>query len=72
MRAAAYLLGLVLATPIQAQDLNALAAAVQSQVGVTVIYDPSYQGLDFPGGDIPREKGVCTAVVIRALRALVE
>lgn len=50
-----------------AEDL-ALAEAAQTQVGVTVIYDPSYQGLEFPGGDIPRERGVCTDVVIRALR----
>lgn len=45
-----------------------LAEAAADQVGVTVIYDPSYQGMSFPGGDIPRERGVCTDVVIRALR----
>ncbi len=56
---------LLLATPVQAE---ALADAAQAQVGVTVIYDPSYVGLDFPGGDIPRARGVCSDVVIRALR----
>lgn len=45
-----------------------LAEAAAAQVGVTVIYDPSYQGLAFPGGDVPRDRGVCTDVVIRALR----
>lgn len=45
-----------------------LAAAAQLQVGVTTIYDPSYVGLDFPGGDIPRHKGVCSDVIVRALR----
>ncbi|WP_317057640.1 DUF1287 domain-containing protein [Roseovarius rhodophyticola] len=45
-----------------------LADAAAEQVGVTVYYDPSYQGLSFPGGDIPRDRGVCTDVVIRALR----
>jgi uncharacterized protein YijF (DUF1287 family) len=45
-----------------------LAEAAAAQVGVTVIYDPSYQGLDFPGGDIPRNRGVCSDVVVRALR----
>ena len=45
-----------------------LAEAAAAQVGVTLIYDPSYAGLDFPGGDIPRLRGVCSDVVIRALR----
>lgn len=31
-------------------------------------YDPAYVGLKYPGGDLPIEKGVCTDVVIRALR----
>ena len=68
MRISAYLLALGLATGTQAQDVEALAEAAQAQVGVTVIYDGSYQGLDYPGGDVPRERGVCTDVVIRALR----
>ncbi|QFT99337.1 hypothetical protein FIU85_18625 [Roseovarius sp. THAF8] len=58
----------VLAAPAPALA-DALAEAAAKQVGVTVIYDPSYVGLDFPGGDVPRDRGVCTDVVIRALRA---
>ena len=42
--------------------------AARQQVGVTVIYDPSYVGLEFPGGDVPAERGVCSDVVIRAIR----
>jgi uncharacterized protein YijF (DUF1287 family) len=45
-----------------------LTEAAREQVGVTVIYDPSYTRLEFPGGDLPRDRGVCTDVVIRALR----
>jgi uncharacterized protein len=45
-----------------------LIAAARSQVGVTLRYDPAYTRLAFPGGDVPREKGVCTDVVIRAYR----
>jgi uncharacterized protein YijF (DUF1287 family) len=45
-----------------------VVAAARAQVGVTVSYDPSYQSLTYPGGDVPRETGVCTDVVIRALR----
>lgn len=45
-----------------------LVEAARSQVGVTTRYDGSYVALDYPGGDIPMERGVCTDVVIRALR----
>ncbi|MGN6893204.1 DUF1287 domain-containing protein, partial [Neisseria sp. P0015.S009] len=31
-------------------------------------YDPAYTKLTYPMGDVPMEKGVCTDVVIRALR----
>ena len=45
-----------------------LLAAARGQVGVTLRYDPAYTVLPFPNGDVPREKGVCTDVVIRAYR----
>lgn len=38
------------------------------QVGVTVHYDGRYQRIPFPGGDVPRERGVCTDVIVRAYR----
>jgi uncharacterized protein len=45
-----------------------IAIAAQAQVGVTLRYDPSYRRLRYPGGDVPLERGVCTDVVVRALR----
>ncbi|MFZ6052861.1 DUF1287 domain-containing protein [Halocola ammonii] len=33
-----------------------------------ILYDPSYFSLDYPNGDVPAGKGVCTDVVIRAYR----
>jgi uncharacterized protein YijF (DUF1287 family) len=45
-----------------------IVQAAREQIGKTVAYDPSYRALDFPGGDVPMEAGVCTDVVIRALR----
>ena len=45
-----------------------LAAAARKQVGVTVGYDSAYRKLAYPNGDVPRESGVCTDVIIRALR----
>lgn len=57
------------ATRIEASETaRALIEAAETQVGVTWIYDPSYVRLDFPGGDVPLLRGVCTDVVIRAFR----
>lgn len=35
-----------------------------------VVYDPAYYSMEYPGGDVPQGKGVCSDVVIRAYRAL--
>ena len=35
-----------------------------------IVYDGSYFSIDYPNGDIPSNKGVCTDVVIRAYRKL--
>lgn len=67
MRILLFLLSTLL--PLAAQDTGAkIVAAARKQIGVTVSYDPAYVALAYPGGDVPREKGVCTDVVIRALR----
>ena len=50
-------------------DSAQLVRDARKQVGVTLFYDPRYQRLDYPGGDVPQITGVCTDVVIRALRA---
>ena len=49
-------------------DNPGLVAAARAQVGVTLHYDPAYRVLAYPGGDVPPERGVCTDVIIRALR----
>ena len=45
-----------------------LVAAAKTQIGVTLRYDPRYERLAYPGGDVPIERGVCTDVVVRAYR----
>ena len=35
-----------------------------------VVYDPSYFSIPYPNGDVPRDRGVCTDVIIRAYRKL--
>jgi Uncharacterized protein conserved in bacteria len=44
-----------------------LEAAIE-QPNQTFYYDPAYVKIDYPGGDVPQERGVCTDVVIRAFR----
>lgn len=55
---------LLAATP----EAQALIRAAEGQVGITTTYDPAYVALAFPGGDVAADRGVCTDVVIRALR----
>ena len=43
-----------------------IVKAARAQEGDT--YDPSYQSIAYPGGDVAKGQGVCTDVVIRALR----
>lgn len=44
-----------------------LESAVE-QTKITKSYDPNYTVLTYPNGDVPAETGVCTDVVIRAMR----
>jgi uncharacterized protein YijF (DUF1287 family) len=44
-------------------DLGAIKTTLDA-----ALYDQSYVVLDYPGGDVPREIGACTDVIIRALR----
>ncbi len=47
---------------------DALAAAAFAQIGITTGYDGSYRRLEYPNGDVPTTTGVCSDVLIRALR----
>lgn len=54
--------------PLHAQTGEKLVTSARKQIGITVRYDPAYTTLDYPGGDVPNDRGVCTDVVIRAMR----
>lgn len=47
-----------------------LVEAARRQIGVTTRYDGGYTRLAYPGGDVPRDRGVCTDVIVRAYRRL--
>lgn len=44
-----------------------LASAIE-QTKITTGYDPAYVAIDYPGGDVPPETGVCSDVIVRAFR----
>jgi uncharacterized protein len=50
--------------------LDRLVEAAVERTGHAVRYDPTYFQLDYPGGDVPAEVGVCTDEVIRSYRAV--
>jgi uncharacterized protein YijF (DUF1287 family) len=47
-----------------------LVAALEDQLTWGTQYNGSYVQLAYPNGDLPRDRGVCTDVVIRAYRPL--
>lgn len=47
-----------------------IVAAAYDQIGITLTYDAAYTRLEYPGGDVPPERGVCSDVVVRALRGI--
>ena len=51
-----------------AQLGNELSKAALELTKDKVVYDPGYYSMNYPNGDVPIGKGVCTDVVIRAFR----
>lgn len=54
---------------VNAEPARDFVEAARRQIGRTLYYDSSYQGLDYPNGDVPIERGVCADVIVRALRS---
>jgi len=52
----------------QSNFYDRLADSTMALTKQMVSYDPQYFKIDYPNGDIPKNKGVCTDVVIRAYR----
>ena len=67
------LAGLLFAPATSADEARFGVRIAQAAVERTqhdVQYDPSYVVIAYPGGDVPADRGVCTDVVIRSLRAV--
>ncbi len=57
---------------IPAEELTAadrILLGARAEVRTGIRYDAGYYALQYPGGDVPPDRGACTDVVIRALRA---
>ena len=57
-----------LANTAESIQIKDFVQAARNQIGKTHLYDPSYQVIGYPNGDVPIDRGVCTDVIIRALR----
>lgn len=61
----------LLAAPARADEAERAAKLVAAAIERTkhfVLYDGSYRTIAYPGGDVPKNIGVCTDLVIRAYR----
>lgn len=54
----------------QSTFFDKLSTATITLTEQQVVYDPSYFKVDYPNGDVPINKGVCTDVIIRAYRKI--
>ena len=66
------LLLLVFIMPSGYADINAeqLVDAAKERTHHFVIYNGKYRSIDYPNGDVPKNIGVCTDVIIRAYRTI--
>ena len=55
---------------IEDEFINNLVSSAIEQTKQNVTYDHSYFQIDYPNGDVPSNKGVCTDVIIRAYRSV--
>jgi len=56
--------------PAQQEFHFRLADSALTLTKQKVVYDLSYFSIAYPNGDVPRDRGVCTDVIIRAYRKL--
>jgi uncharacterized protein YijF (DUF1287 family) len=64
------LVGLLLIFQQDSSFYKKLSKAALELTQDQVFYDPSYRSIPYPNGDIPKNTGVCTDVVIRAYRKM--
>ena len=63
-------LSIIVQTWAQSNFYSNLADSALTLTRQKVQYDPAYFRIDYPNGDIPTDKGVCTDVIVRAYRKM--
>ena len=66
----AFFFSSLLAVAEPAPEVAKFVASAEAQIGKTLSYYPAYTTLEYPGGDVPIEQGVCSDVAIRAFRGV--
>jgi uncharacterized protein YijF (DUF1287 family) len=56
--------------PVDTSNRDRLVAAARALSQKKTVYDAKYVGIAYPGGDVKKEVGVCSDLVIRAYRAI--
>lgn len=54
----------------QSDFFQKLSGAAMDLTKSKVQYDPNYYVIGYPNGDVPKNKGVCTDVIVRAYRSM--
>jgi len=66
------LIALFLSVPAQAQTADDIVSTARDRTKQFVLYDPAYVKLDYPNGDVRKNTGVCTDVIIRTFRTALD
>lgn len=61
---------ITLSQNIFGETTNTLVNAAKDRINFSIRYDGSYFSIPYPNGDVPKDLGVCTDVIIRSYRAL--
>ncbi|MBS1719244.1 MAG: DUF1287 domain-containing protein [Armatimonadetes bacterium] len=54
---------------LQSSPAEKIVAGAKAQLSAPAFYTQRYYSIPYPNGDVPKNRGACTDVVIRALRA---
>ncbi len=54
---------------IESAEIRKVLASANKQIEITTEYTQKYYTISYPNGDVPKETGACTDVVIRSFRA---
>ena len=61
---------LLMLNNLQASKVDKFVESAMASTQMAIEYDPGYFKIKYPLGDVPKNKGVCTDVVIRSYRAI--